>query len=450
MRVAMALQKLFGTDGIRGTPGQELLTPGSIRKIAAGYANLIKKIAHGKKNPSVVLGKDTRASCAVIEQALAAGLTDVGVDVKLLGVLPTAAVAYLTKHLKADGGVMISASHNPAEENGIKFFTQAGEKLSKKEEAFVENSLDTRAERSRKGTVMAFAKAEADYISFLADSAGKPKLNGLSVIIDVANGSAYKVAGIFASLGAAATLINNKPDGNNINKDCGALFPQQLQKEVVAAKASCGIAFDGDSDRLIMVDEKGNVADGDAIILALAKGMLGKGKLTNNTVVVTEYTNTAFDDELALVGVKTVRVQNGDKYVYAEMRRHGYSLGGEQSGHIIIGNSTTGDGVLAAIHMLALLKESGLPFSKLTEFTKKPQALINVEVKEKKELSSLPLTSAAIAEAETQLPGLKGRSLIRYSGTQNVLRIMLEGNSKEEIQELAKEIAAAAKKETGA
>ncbi|MBI3036710.1 phosphoglucosamine mutase [Candidatus Woesearchaeota archaeon] len=445
----MTTPKLFGTDGIRGTPGQEPLTPGSIRKIAAGYANLIKKIAHGKKNPSVVLGKDTRASCAMIEQALAAGLTDVGVDVEFLGVLPTAAVAYLTKHLKADGGIMISASHNPSDENGIKFFTQAGEKLSEKEEEFVENNIGKRAERSRKGTVKSFAKAEAEYFAFLVESAGRPKLAGLNVVVDAANGSAYKVAGVFASLGAAATLINNKPDGNNINEDCGALHPQQLQREAVSMKAACGIAFDGDADRVVMVDEKGKVVDGDGLILALAKEMLQQGKLNKQTVVVTEYTNTAFDDELALVGVKTVRVQNGDKYVYAEMRKHGYSLGGEQSGHIIIGNNTTGDGILAAIHILTLLKESGLPFSKLTEFTKKPQALINVEVKEKKELSTLPLTSAAIAAAEKRLQQLKGRSLIRYSGTQNVLRIMLECNDREEIKKLAEEITAAAKKEVG-
>ncbi len=442
--------KLFGTDGIRGIPGEEPLTSESIRKIAGGFATLIKKMANGKKNPSVVLGKDTRASCTMIEQAIAAGLTDVGVDVQLLGVLPTAAVAYLTSHLKADGGIMISASHNPSEENGIKFFTSIGEKLSEKEEEFVEKNLGVRAERSRKGTVMALAKAEAEYLAFLAESSGKPKLIGLDVVVDAANGAAYKAASIFAALGAAAKLINNKPDGKNINQDCGALHPQQLQKEVIAAKAACGIAFDGDSDRLIMVDEKGSVVDGDAIILALAKHMLKKGQLNKNTVVVTEYTNTAFDDELALVGVKTVRVQNGDKYVYEEMRKHGYSLGGEQSGHIIIGNNTTGDGVLAAIHALTLLKESGLPFSKLAEFRKKPQVLINVEVKEKKELSTMPLTSAAIAAAEKKLPQLRGRSLIRYSGTQNVLRIMLEGNNMEEIQKLAEEIAAAAKKEIGA
>ena len=361
--------------------------------------------------------------------------------------LPTAAVAYLTRHWRAEGGEMIPESHNPSNENGIKFFTQTGEKLSEKEEKFVENTFGMRAERSRKGTVKAFAKAEAEYLSFMSDSVGKPNLNGLSIIIDVANGAAYKAAGVFASLGATAKLINDKPDGSNINKDCGALHPEQLQKEVIAAKAACGIAFDGDSDRLIMVDEKGNVADGDAIILALAKGMLRKGKLSKNAVVVTEYTNTAFDDELALIGVKTIRVQNGDKYVYKEMRKHGFSLGGEQSGHIIIGDNTTGDGVLAAIHMLALLKESGLPFSKLTEFTKKPQVLINVEVKEKKELSALPLISAAIAGAEKSLKQLGGRALIRYSGTQNMLRIMLEGDSEHEIKKLAEGIAAAAKKE---
>ena len=442
--------KLFGTDGIRGTPGEGPLTSESIKKIAGGFATLIRKMANGKKNPSVVLGKDTRASCTLLEQAIVSGLTDVGVDVQLLGVLPTAAVAYLTRHLKADGGIMVSASHNPSDENGIKFFIRTGEKLSEKEEEFVENNIGKRAERSRKGTMKTFAKAEAEYLAFLADSTGKPKLNGLSVMIDAANGAAYQAAGIFTALGAAATVINNKPDGTNINKECGAMHPQQLQDEVVRQKASCGIALDGDADRLVMADEKGSILDGDAIILAMAKDMLKRGQLAKNTVVVTEYTNTAFDDELEALGVKTARVQNGDKYVYEEMKKHGYTLGGEQSGHIIIGDNTTGDGVLAAIHILTLLKESGLPISKLTEFTKKPQALINVEVKEKKELSTLPLTSAAIAAAEKRLPQMKGRSLIRYSGTQNLLRIMLEGNNKEEVKSLAEEIAAAAKNEIGA
>ena len=439
--------KLFGTDGIRGIPGEEPLTSESIRKIAGGFATLLKKMANGKKNPSVVLGKDTRASCAMIEQAIAAGLTDVGVDVQLLGVLPTAAVAYLTSHLKADGGIMISASHNPSDENGIKFFTSTGEKLNEKEEAFVEKNIGLRAERSRKGTVMTFAKAEAEYLSFLADSSGKPKLNSLPIIIDAANGAAYKAAGIFATLGAAAAVINNKPDGKNINKDCGALHPEQLQKEVLAAKAACGIAFDGDSDRLIMVDEKGSVADGDAIILALAKQMLSKNKLAGKTVVVTEYTNTAFDDELEKLGVKVARVKTGDKYVYEEMKKRGYALGGEQSGHIIIGNNTTGDGILAALSVASMMKETGKPLSELAKLEQKPQVLINVEVKEKKELSTLPLTSAAIAAAEKMLQQLKGRTLIRYSGTQNMLRIMLEGNNKGEIKKLAEEIAEAAKKE---
>ena len=439
--------KLFGTDGIRGTPGEEPLTSESIKKIAGGFAALIKKMANGKKNPSVVLGKDTRASCAMIEQAIVAGLTDVGVDVQLLAVLPTAAVAYLTSHLKADGGIMISASHNPSDENGIKFFKSTGEKLGEKEEAFVEKNIGLKAERSRKGTVVTVAKAEAEYLAFLADSTEKPKFNGLNVIVDAANGAAYKAAGIFATLGAAATIINNKPDGKNINNDCGAMHPEQLQKEVLAAKAGCGIAFDGDSDRLIMVDEKGSVVDGDAIILALTKHMLKKGKLNKNAVVVTEYTNTALDDELETLGVKTVKVQNGDKHVYEEMKKHGYTLGGEQSGHIIIGNNTTGDGMLAAIYVAAMMKETGKPLSELARLEQKPQVLINVEVKEKKELSTLPLTSAAIAAAEKRLHQLKGRHLIRYSGTQNMLRIMLEGNNKEEIKKLAEEIAEAAKKE---
>ena len=443
-------KKLFGTDGIRGTPGKEPLTPETIGKIAAGFAALIRKLAHGKKNPSIVIGKDTRESCMMIEQALVSGLTDAGADLKLLGVLPTAAVAYLTKHLKADGGIMISASHNPSDQNGIKLFTQIGEKLSEKDEEFVENNLGKRAERSRKGTVMTLAKAEDDYLAFLADSAGKPKLAGLTVVVDAANGAAYKSAAIFASLGAAAKVINNKPDGKNVNHDCGAMQPQHLQKEVLSAGAACGIAFDGDSDRLIMVDEKGNVVDGDAIMLAIAKDMLKRRQLAKNTVVVTEYTNTAFDDELSGLGAMTARVQNGDKFVYGEMKKHGYALGGEQSGHIIIGSNTTGDGVLAAIHVAGIMQKTGKPLSELARLEKKPQALINVEVKEKTELKSLPLTSAAIAAAEKQLPAIKGRSLIRYSGTQNTLRIMLEGKDGHEIMRLAEEIAAAARKEIGA
>lgn len=326
--------KLFGTDGIRGTPGEGLLTSESIEKIAAGYAALIRKMANGKKNPSVVLGKDTRASCAMIEQAIVSGLTDVGVDVQLLGVLPTAAVAYLTRHLKADGGVMVSASHNPSDENGIKFFASTGEKLTEKGEEFVERNIGRRAERSRKGTMStmkSFAKAEDEYLAFLAEDAGKPKLNGLNVIVDAANGAAYKAAGIFTMLGAAATLINNKPDGTNINKECGAMHPQQLQKEVLRQRADCGMALDGDADRLVMADENGNVVDGDALILALAKWLLSQKKLAKNTVVVTEYTNTAVDDELEKLGAKTVRVKVGDKHIYDEMKKNGYSLGGGSS-----------------------------------------------------------------------------------------------------------------------
>ncbi len=443
------MAKLFGTDGIRGIPGEAPLTSESIKKIAGGFALLIKRRANGKKNPSVVVGKDTRASCAMIENAIVSGLADVGVDVKLLGVLPTAGVAYLTRHIKAGGGIMVSASHNPSDENGIKFFAPTGEKLSEKEEGFVENSLGKRAERSRKGTVMAVATAEAEYLAFLANSAGKPELNGLNIVVDAANGAAYKVAAIFASLGASAALINNKPDGKNINHECGAMHPQQLQNEVLSAKAACGIAFDGDSDRLIMVDEKGNLVDGDAIILAIAKDLLKKGQLAKSAVVVTDYTNTAFDDELSKLGVRTTRVKNGDKHVYEEMKKHGYTLGGEQSGHIITGGNTTGDGILAALHVAGIMQRTGKPLSELARLEKKPQALINIEAREEKELSLLPLTSAAIAEAERQLPDVKGRSLIRYSGTRNVLRIMLEGNDKEKINELAGQIAEAAKKEIG-
>ena len=441
------MPKLFGTDGIRGISGEEPLTAESINKIAGGFATLIRKMANGKKNPSVVLGKDTRASCAMIENAAVAGLTDVGVDVKLLGVIPTAGVAYLTKHLKADGGIMISASHNPSDENGIKLFTRSGEKLSEKEEAFVESNIGKRAERSRKGTVTSLAQAEADYMAFLSESSGKPDLNGLSVVVDAANGAAYKVAGIFATLGAAAKIINNNPDGKNINKDCGAMHPEQLQKEVLAAKAVCGIALDGDADRLIMVDEKGSLANGDATMLALAKQMLDTGRLSRKTAVVTEYTNTAFDDELLAIGAKTVRVRNGDRQVHEEMKKHGYTLGGEQAGHIIIGENTSGDGILAALHVLKIMKETGKPLSELAKLNRKPQALINVEVKEKKEIAKLPLTSSAISEAEKELPKLKGRLLIRYSGTQNLLRIMIEGNDEEKIKKLAEEIAEAAKKE---
>lgn len=443
-------RKLFGTDGIRGKPGEEPLTHETIVRITVAFVRFLRK-SSGRENLSVVIGKDTRASCGMIEKALVSGLISSGVDVSLIGVIPTGGVAYLTRAGRFSGGILISASHNPGEENGIKFFSSAGEKLSELEEETIEQVLSTSAAASqaeKEGNVVTLASAAEDYKNFLMKATGNPTLNGLRLVVDTANGAAHEVAeDVFKTLGAAVTMIGNKPDGMNINKDCGTLYPQQLQREVVRNHADCGIAFDGDADRVVVVDEKGNVVGGDALILALAKHLLRRNKLNRKAVVVTEYTNTAFDDELSQLGVKVARVKTGDRYVYEEMKKNGYSLGGEQSGHIILGGNTTGDGILTALNVLAMMKESGKQLSELTRLEKKGQILINVEVKEKKELSALPLTSAAIKNAEKRLVQLRGRHLIRYSGTQNMLRIMLEGNDKEEIKRLAETIAAAARNE---
>ncbi len=440
------MAELFGTDGIRGKPGKEPLTAATIAKIAKAFATFLK--ADGRK--LVVIGKDTRASCAMIEDALVSGLASSGVDVALLGIIPTPAVACITRGKNAAGGIVISASHNPGEENGIKFFTSKGEKLTEEEENAVEAAMGQQQQSKKSGKISVSDDAAKVYLDSLMRKSGKPRLDGLRVVIDAANGAAYKVSeSPFKALGAHVIMTGNSPDGHNINEGCGALYPQQLGRKVVENRADCGIAFDGDADRLIMADEKGGVADGDGLMLALAKYLQQKGKLPEKTVVVTEYTNTALDDELEAVGVKTARVKNGDRHVYEEMRKNGYGLGGEQSGHIILAGNTTGDGLLAALRMTAIMKESGKPLSELARLDRKPQVLINVKVREKKELGTLPLTSAAIARAGERLPQLKGRSLIRYSGTQNVLRIMLEGTDKGEIRRLAEEIASAAKKEMG-
>ncbi|MEK6854289.1 MAG: phosphoglucosamine mutase, partial [Nanoarchaeota archaeon] len=344
--------ELFGTDGIRGKANHYPITTKVAEDLGKAVVTLV---ATGDETPKVVIARDTRASGAELQKAFVRGIIDAGGEALLLGVLPTNAVSFAVQRENADVGMVISASHNPADENGFKFFNSHGVKFSEEEENALEQLMEARDFR-----VVGAGPKERDiegyraYKESLIQSLDGKALKGLRVAVDAGNGSAsYIVHEIFEKLGAEVYVINNKPDGNNINHNCGALFPQQLQRLVREKGFDCGVALDGDADRLAMVDENGNVVDGDGLILAMAKEMLRQGKLAKNTVVVTEYTNTAVDDELEKIGVRTVKVKVGDKYVYEEMAKSGYSLGGEQSGHIIFSGNATADAILAALQILS-------------------------------------------------------------------------------------------------
>jgi phosphoglucosamine mutase len=411
----------------------------------------------GKEKPKFVIGKDTRLSGYMIENALASGIVSVGADVLLVGPMPTPAIAYLTKSLNADAGIVLSASHNPAEDNGIKIFSENGHKLSDNVEDEIEKYVLSGKIKTEhiKGDLIGKAHrvddAKERYIEFAKASVESMSMKGLRVILDCANGAAYNTAPhILSELGAEVVVLNDRPDGLNINLDCGALHPEKMMEIVKKEKAHIGIALDGDADRVIVCDEKGRSVDGDHIIAICAINMKEKGALRKNSVVVTIMANKGFDIAMAKERIKVVKTKVGDRYVVDEMRKKGYVLGGEQSGHIIFSNyTTTGDGMISALQLLRIMKERREKLSKLAEcMTSLPQVLVNVDVKEKKDISKLKVNKN-IKDAESKL-GEKGRVLVRYSGTQNLCRIMIEGENKREIQKIANDIAKTMKKELGA
>jgi phosphoglucosamine mutase len=438
-------RKFFGTDGIRGRTNQAPMTAETALRVgqAAGTHFL-----RGDHRHRVVIGKDTRLSGYMMESAMVAGFTSVGMDVILVGPLPTPAVAMLTKELRADLGVMISASHNPFEDNGIKLFGPDGYKLSDADEHAIEALLEgepTLVDAAHIGRAKRIEDARGRYIHFAKSALPDHiRLDGIKIVVDCANGAAYQVApDALWELGAEVIAIGTKPDGTNINRGCGSTAPQTLQDTVVAAGAHIGIALDGDADRLIVVDEAGRLVDGDQLMALIALTHARRGTLKGEAVVATVMSNLGLERKLAAEGLKLHRTAVGDRYVLEEMRRSGCNVGGEQSGHIILtDHATTGDGLVAALQILSALVESeGAASELLHVFDPVPQLLKNVRFSGGKPLEATAV-KAAIADAEAELDG-RGRLVIRASGTEPLIRVMAEGDDAALVERLVDRICGA-------
>jgi phosphoglucosamine mutase len=438
-------RKLFGTDGIRGTANAEPMTPETALKVAMATGRVLRR---GDHHHLVVIGKDTRLSGYMIEPALTAGFIAMGMDVDLVGPMPTPAIAMLTRSLRADLGVMISASHNPYEDNGIKLFGPDGYKLSDEIESAIEVRLDEtdgRAHAAALGRARRLDDAPGRYIEAAKSSFPKGlRLDGVKIVIDCAHGGAYRVAPmVLWELGAEIYPIGVKPDGVNINLDCGATRPEAMREEVVRRGADIGLALDGDADRLIVADEHGRLLDGDQIMALIALEWRAAGRLAKAGLVATVMSNLGFERCLAGHGIPLTRTAVGDRYVVEAMRRAGANLGGEQSGHIIMADyATTGDGLMAALQVLAALVQRGKPASEIcSQFTPVPQLLRNVRHRGGAPLDAATVR-AAIASGESRL-GAGGRLLVRPSGTEPVIRIMAEGDDPALVEEVVGSVEAA-------
>ncbi|MBI3755635.1 MAG: phosphoglucosamine mutase [Deltaproteobacteria bacterium] len=449
------MRKLFGTDGVRGVANIHPMTAEIAMQLGRAIAYLFKKEPRRHK---IVIGKDTRLSGYMLETAMASGICSMGVDVMLVGPLPTPGIAFITSSMRADAGVVISASHNPYQDNGIKFFSRDGFKLPDKLEAEIENFIFDKNEPSHRPTAGDIGKAHriddaiGRYVVFAKNTFPKElTLDGLKIAVDCANGAAYKVAPeVFYELGAEVFPIGVQPDGGNINDKCGSLYPEVVAKLVKEKKADIGIALDGDGDRVILVDEKGKVLTGDHVMAILATRMLKRNTLKNKTLVTTIMSNMGLEEAVKKAGGRIIRTKVGDRYVAEEMLRHGYNVGGEQSGHLIfMDHTTTGDGIISALQVLAIMVKEGKKLSELSGIMRTfPQILVNVKVKEKKDLSTIPHIAKRIKEVESKLNG-HGRLSVRYSGTELLARVMLEGKDEKEIKKMARYIADAIEKELG-
>jgi phosphoglucosamine mutase len=448
-------RRLFGTDGIRGVANVDPMTA----EIALGLGRAVAHVfRRGPRRHKILIGKDTRLSGYMLEQAMASGICSMGVDVLLVGPLPTPGIAFLTRSLRADAGAVISASHNPFQDNGIKFFAATGFKLPDDVEVEIERLLSDNSIAQLRPTATEIGKAfRVDdalgrYNVFVKSTFPRHlTLDGLRVAVDCANGSAYRVAPeVLSELGASVVTLAVDPDGENINRDCGALHPEGLARTVVESRCHLGIALDGDADRAILVDETGSVVDGDEVLTMAAAEMLKQETLTKKTVVATVMSNLGLDLALEALGGRTVRTPVGDRYVVEEMLRGGYNLGGEQSGHVVfLDQTTTGDGLITALFVLALVVERGRRLSELRRIMQRtPQVLLNVRVREKREIANLPLVSRAIRAAQSELER-RGRVVVRYSGTEALARVMIEGENTDRIQRLAEDIVSAFQSEIG-
>jgi phosphoglucosamine mutase len=440
-------RKLFGTDGVRGVANVYPMTAEVALQLGRALAYVIK---FGSGRHRIVVGKDTRVSGYLLEYATVAGICSMGVDAVLLGPFPTPGIAYITSSMRADAGVVISASHNPYQDNGIKFFSGNGFKLPDELEARIE-VLMTQPEvegacptATEVGQAFRLDDARGRYISFLKSTFPKEmELDGLKIVVDCAHGATYRIAPeIFTELGAEVIPMGVRPNGRNINNKCGATSPETMATLVKRHDADLGIGFDGDGDRVIMVDHRGEIVDGDHILGICALDMVERERLRRKTVVGTVMSNLGLELALKAKGIRLLRAPVGDRYVVEAMLKGGYNLGGEQSGHVLFLNyTTTGDGILTALRVLSVMLRKDKPLAEMAAFLQRcPQILINVEVKEKKDLKTLPQARQAIHEAEKRL-GTRGRLLVRYSGTEPKLRVMTEGEDESLVRQVAQDLA---------
>src|ERR1043166_923952 len=456
-------RKIFGTDGVRGTANIEPVTAETALKLGRAAGHAFKNIAPQSRDRGrhkIVIGKDTRLSGYMLENAISSGILSMGVDVLFIGPLPTPGVAYVTRSLRADAGIVITASHNPYDDNGIKFFRADGYKLDDNIENRIEHlvfSGDIEAIRptaSEVGKAVRIDDALGRYIEFVKSSVPRSlTLEGLRVVVDCAHGAAYKSTPcVLRELGAEVFVFGNQPDGMNINKECGSMHPECLCAKVRELRADLGIAHDGDADRVLLCDAAGQLIDGDDILAIAGLDLLAQGALAQETVVATVMSNAGLDAAIQKAGGHVVRTTVGDKNVIDEMLRHGFNFGGEQSGHIIFGDhSTTGDGLVAALQLLRIMKTRGAPLSELTRcWTRFPQLVTNIKVRTKVPFEQLDGVLALVSEAESKVKAEGGRVLLRYSGTEPKARLLIEGRDTATLETWSTRISEAIKKHVGA
>ena len=456
-------KKIFGTDGVRGTANVEPVTAETALKLGRAAAHVFKNLethSRGNGRHKIVIGKDTRISGYMLENAISSGILSMGVDVLFIGPLPTPGVAYVTRSLRADAGIVITASHNPYADNGIKFFRADGYKLDDKIEASIENLVfsgeieNIRPTAEEIGKAVRIADALGRYIEFA--KAGFPRgmtLEGMRIVVDCANGAAYKATPcVLRELGAEVMVFGDQPNGKNINQDCGSMHPQRLGQLVKEFRADVGIAHDGDADRVILCDEHGELIDGDDIMAIAAIDMLAQGTLAEQTLVSTVMSNAGLDAAIKAAGGKIIRTGVGDKLVIDEMLRGGFNFGGEQSGHLIFRDfGTTGDGLVAALQMLRIMKSSGKALSQLAKcWSRFPQLVTNVKVREKTPFDKLDGILKLVEQAEAEVKPAGGRVLLRYSGTEPKARLLIEGPQQAVLEKWSKDICESIKRQVGA
>ncbi len=456
-------KKIFGTDGVRGTANIEPVTAETALKLGRAAAHVFKNLerqSRGRGKHKIVIGKDTRLSGYMLENAISSGILSMGVDVLFIGPLPTPGVAYATRSLRADAGIVITASHNPYTDNGIKFFRADGYKLDDKIEGEIENLVFTgeienvRPSAGEIGKAVRIDDALGRYIEYAKASLPRGlTLEGVKIVLDCGHGAAYKSSPcVLRELGAEVSVFNNHPDGKNINENCGSMHPEAMCQKVAECGAHIGIAHDGDADRVLLCDEKGNLIDGDDIMAIAALEMLAEKSLVKETLVATVMSNAGLEAAIKNAGGKMLRTPVGDKNVIDEMLREGFNFGGEQSGHLIFRDyASTGDGLVAALQILRIMKAKGTPLSQLAKcWTRFPQLVTNVKVREKKPIEQLDGVNQLVADAEKELSAQGGRLLLRYSGTEPKVRLLVEGRDAATLKSWSEKICGAIQKQIGA